>query len=266
MATYAIGDLQGCYGPFKRLLEQVDFNPSQDHLYLVGDLVARGPDSLSCIDLVYTLQDSVTVTLGNHDLHLIATVLANKQANPKDKLAPLLASDKLASYITYLQSQPLCVYNSQYDSFISHAGIYPLWSIETALRHSDWAQSCYQGAEAADYLKAMYGKQPDVITDTQDKQVKFNSIINVFSRMRFLTNELCLDFENKTGLGQESELQPWFDHARFKTASTQFIFGHWAALEGKTNLNKVIALDTGCVWGGPMTLLNLSTNEQITSK
>ncbi|TQF69830.1 symmetrical bis(5'-nucleosyl)-tetraphosphatase [Pseudoalteromonas luteoviolacea] len=266
MATYAIGDLQGCYAPFKNLLDQVDFNPSQDHLYLVGDLVARGPDSLSCIDLVYTLQDSVTVTLGNHDLHLLATVLTDKQANPKDKLEPLLASDKLPAYVAYLQSQPLCVYNTQYDSFISHAGIYPLWTIETALQLSSWAKDRYQGPDAARYLSAMYGKQSDVIIDTKDTQIKFNSIVNVFSRMRFLTHDLSLDFDNKSGIELNNGLTPWFNHSRFKTSSTQFIFGHWAALEGRTTTTKTIALDTGCVWGGPMTLLNLSTNEQITSK
>ncbi|MBQ4813036.1 bis(5'-nucleosyl)-tetraphosphatase (symmetrical) [Pseudoalteromonas luteoviolacea] len=266
MATYAIGDLQGCYVPFKNLLDQVDFNPSQDHLYLVGDLVARGPDSLSCMDLVYQLKDSVTVTLGNHDLHLLATALTHKQPNPKDKLAPLFASDKLESYVAYLQSQPLCFYDPQFDSFISHAGIYPQWDINTALRLSDWAQKCYQGSMAASYLNAMYGKQSSVVVETDDKQVKFNSIINVFSRMRFLTRDLCLDFDNKGGLEHANELQPWFSHPRFKTTSTQFIFGHWAALEGKTTSDKVVALDTGCVWGGPMTLLNLSTNEQISSK
>ncbi|KZN38936.1 symmetrical bis(5'-nucleosyl)-tetraphosphatase [Pseudoalteromonas luteoviolacea] len=266
MATYAIGDLQGCYHPFRNLLDKVGFNPSQDHLYLVGDLVARGPDSLSCMELVYRLKDSITVTLGNHDLHLLATVLTNKQPNPKDKLEPLLASDKLDRYVTYLQSQPLCSYDTQFDSFISHAGIYPLWDIDTAIELSNWARTCYQGSNAANYFSAMYGKQPTVTIDTHDTQVKFNSIINVFSRMRFLTNDLRLDFDNKGGLANTDELQPWFSHPRFKTASTQFIFGHWAALEGKTTTENAIALDTGCVWGGPMTLLNLSTNEQISSK
>ncbi|KID54683.1 diadenosine tetraphosphatase [Pseudoalteromonas luteoviolacea] len=265
MAYYAVGDLQGCYTPFKQLLAQVDFSPSRDHLYLVGDLVARGPDSLACLEYVYSLQNSVTVTLGNHDLHLLSTVLNNKQANPKDKLDALLSSAALPDYIHFLQSQPLCTYLPEFDSFISHAGIHPYWNIEQAIELSNWAQTYYQGPMAADYLSKMYGKNPAIDLSPSDQQLKFNTIVNVFTRMRFLTEHWQLDFDNKGEINKGELLQPWFAHPRFKTSRTRFIFGHWAALQGKTSLNHVVALDTGCVWGGPMTLLNLSTNEQITS-
>ncbi|AOT07371.1 symmetrical bis(5'-nucleosyl)-tetraphosphatase [Pseudoalteromonas luteoviolacea] len=265
MANYAIGDLQGCYTPFKQLLAQVDFNPSRDHLYLVGDLVARGPDSLACLEYVYSLQSSVTVTLGNHDLHLLSTVLNNKPANPKDKLESLLSNPALPDYIAFLQSQPLCIYLPESDSFISHAGIHPHWDIEQALELSKWAQSCYQGSTAANYLLKMYGKHPAIDLTSSNPQLKFNTIVNVFTRMRFLTKHWELDFDNKGEVDNDELLQPWFAHPRFKMSRTRFIFGHWAALQGQTSLNHVVALDTGCVWGGPMTLLNLSTNEQITS-
>ncbi|ESP94884.1 MULTISPECIES: symmetrical bis(5'-nucleosyl)-tetraphosphatase [Pseudoalteromonas] len=266
MASYAIGDLQGCYTPFKKLLEAVDFNPSQDHLYLVGDLVARGPDSLACMEHVTSLQNSVTVTLGNHDLHLLSTVLNKRAPNPKDKLDTLLASSALPTYLSFLQSQPLCTYLPEFDSFISHAGIHPFWHIEQALELSKWAQSCYQSPHAADFLSGMYGKEPAIEITHDNPQTKFNTIVNVFSRMRFLTKDWQLDFESKGSQNDVDHLQPWFSHPRFKTSSTRFVFGHWAALEGKTSVSNVVALDTGCVWGGPMTMINLSTNEQIYSK
>ncbi|MBQ4877591.1 symmetrical bis(5'-nucleosyl)-tetraphosphatase [Pseudoalteromonas luteoviolacea] len=265
MAHYVIGDLQGCYTQFKQLLALVDFNPSKDHLYLVGDLVARGPDSLACMQYVYSLQSSVTVTLGNHDLHLMSTVLNAKKANPKDKLDALISSTSLTKYLTFLQSQPLCTYLPEFDCFISHAGIHPHWNIEQAIKLSKWGQSCYRGANSAQFLADMYGKNSNIDLPDDDPQIKFNTIVNVFTRMRFLTPNWLLDFDNKGTLKDSEQLQPWFTHPRFKTSQTRFIFGHWAALEGKTSLDQVIALDTGCVWGGPMTLLNLSTNEQITS-
>ena len=118
MADYAIGDLQGCFDEFSLLLKQVDFNPSKDHLYLVGDIVARGPDSKACLDYIYQHQDSVSVTLGNHDLHMIACYLNNVTPNPKDKLTALFNSSKLPHYIAFLQTQPLALYLEQYLSLI----------------------------------------------------------------------------------------------------------------------------------------------------
>lgn len=125
MADYAIGDLQGCFSEFNTLLQRVNFNPSQDHLYLVGDVVARGPDSLACLDHIYKHQDSMTITLGNHDLHMVACYYLNKSINPKDKLGPIFESPHLARYISFLQTQPLAIELKQYNCFISHAGLKP---------------------------------------------------------------------------------------------------------------------------------------------
>ena len=254
MANYAIGDLQGCYKEFQALLLQVDFNPSKDHLYLVGDIVARGPDSLACLDYLYTHQDSITVTLGNHDLHLIANYLLHKRANPKDKLSALLDSKKLPAYITLLQQQPL--------AFISHAGLNPAWSIKQALQHAQFAQRCYQGADARDYFEHMYEQHPSVWHDQLTKFEQFRYIVNYFTRMRFLTHDEQLELTFKGSIADSNAMIPWFKHPRFNDFNKHIVFGHWAALEGITNHKNIHALDTGCVWGGAMTLMELK-NKQL---
>ncbi|WP_149982094.1 symmetrical bis(5'-nucleosyl)-tetraphosphatase [Pseudoalteromonas rhizosphaerae] len=264
MANYAIGDLQGCYKEFQALLLQVDFKPSKDHLYLVGDIVARGPDSLACLDYIYTHQDSITVTLGNHDLHLIANYMLDKPANPKDKLTALLDSTKLPAYIAMLQQQPLALWLEEEQVFISHAGLNPAWSIEQALQHAQFAESCYQGENARDFFKHMYEQHPSLWSEQLNDFERFRYIINYFTRMRFLTLDEQLELSYKGGIANATAMIPWFKHPRFTTFKQYIVFGHWAALEGVTDHENIYALDTGCVWGGAMTLLELK-NKQLFS-
>ncbi|ASM48825.1 bis(5'-nucleosyl)-tetraphosphatase (symmetrical) [Pseudoalteromonas espejiana DSM 9414] len=263
MADYAIGDLQGCFNEFSTLLKRVDFNPSKDHLYLVGDIVARGPDSLACLDYIYRHQDSMTITLGNHDLHMVACHYLNKPINPKDKLGAIFNSEKLPTYISYLQTQPLAVYLKKHNSFIAHAGLNPNWSIENALKYAEFAQSCYQSAKANVFFEKMYQPHPThwdaELTDFE----KFRYIVNYFTRMRFLTNENTLELSAKGAINDSKSLTPWFMHPNIKSLEKNLIFGHWAALEGVTKLKHVHALDTGCVWGGTMTLMDLKTQQKI---
>jgi len=265
MANYAVGDLQGCFTPFLKLLSEVNFNPSKDHLYLVGDLIARGPDSLSCLEFVYQNQDSITVTLGNHDLHFIACNILGKQPNPKDNLSAVFSSKQCRSYASYLRTQPLAVFLEKQSTFISHAGTHPSWSIEQALAYARIAEKNYRSEEAQLFFENMYGSKETNFTPNKDPLTNFKTIVNVFTRMRFLESDEKLNLYEK-GSPKSSQLQPWFDHPRFESEKTRYIFGHWAALEGKTNKENMIALDTGCVWGGNMTLLNLGTNEYILSK
>ena len=258
MADYAIGDLQGCYSEFDTLLKRVDFNPSQDHLYLVGDIVARGPDSLACLEHLYTMQGSVSITLGNHDLHLIACHYLNKPANPKDKLADVFNSPKRAEYIHFLQQQPLAIWLERYDMLISHAGLNPNWSIKKALKRARFAERCYQGADASHYFANMYDPHPLAWQSTLPNEAKFRYIVNYFTRMRFVNLLGELDFSNKTSISEDSSIIPWFEHPNISRLKQQITFGHWAALEGKVKAKNIHALDTGCVWGGAMTLMELS--------
>ncbi|WP_372762831.1 symmetrical bis(5'-nucleosyl)-tetraphosphatase [Pseudoalteromonas sp.] len=266
MADYAIGDLQGCFNEFNTLLQRVNFNPSKDHLYLVGDIVARGPDSLACLEFLYKHQDSVTITLGNHDLHLIACYLLNKPANPHDKLSAVFQSDKLARYIAFLQTQPLALYLAQYSCFISHAGLNPDWSIERALQHAQFAQQCYQGDNAAHFFTTMYQPHPSRWHEQLSDAEKFRYIVNYFTRMRFLTADKQLDLTAKGELTSGGNLTPWFMHPAITNSEQTLIFGHWAALKGKTPHKHLLALDTGCVWGGAMTLIELASKQKTVEK
>ncbi|MCW1718613.1 symmetrical bis(5'-nucleosyl)-tetraphosphatase [Pseudoalteromonas sp. A3] len=266
MADYAIGDLQGCFKEFSRLLKRVDFNPSKDHLYLVGDIVARGPDSLACLDYIYRHQDSMTVTLGNHDLHMVACHYLNKPINPKDNLGAIFDSKKLPHYIAYLQTQPLAIYLAQHRSFISHAGLNPNWSIESALKHAQFAQRCYQSANAKHFFEKMYQPHPAIWHDDLNEFDKFRYIVNYFTRMRFLTSNNTLELSAKGAISDNKTLTAWFTHPNIKALENNLIFGHWAALEGVTQLNHIHALDTGCVWGGALTMMNLQTKQKIVEK
>tara|TARA_B100002049_G_scaffold142358_1_gene105646 strand:- start:1811 stop:2626 length:816 start_codon:yes stop_codon:yes gene_type:complete len=263
MADYAIGDLQGCYFEFNRLLERVNFNPSQDHLYLVGDIVARGPNSLACLERLYNMQGSVSISLGNHDLHLIACHYLNKPANPKDKLDSVFDSPKRADYIQFLQHQPLAIWLAQYDTFISHAGLNPNWSIKKALKRARFAESCYRGSDANHYFTHMYDPHPNEWQSTLSNEAKFRYIVNYFTRMRFVDIDGKLELNNKTNVSDNSSIIPWFEHPNISQLKQHVVFGHWAALEGKTNKENVHGLDTGCVWGGSMTLMELAQKKHF---
>lgn len=264
MADYAIGDLQGCFTPLQILLDMVDFNPSRDHLYCVGDIVARGPDSLACLNLLAKQTNSVTITLGNHDLHFLACVETNQAANPKDKLESLFNFPQLSHLVDFLKAQPLAYFHEQTKSFISHAGLYPTWSIEQALDFARHAERCYQGVNSTDYFRQMYGQATLNDCTSSDPFAKFRAIVNVFTRMRFLDPSGELDFKQKEGLSVSStELIPWFNHPALSHFPYNIMFGHWAALEGKTNKHNIYALDTGYVWGGAMSLINLKTKEIV---
>ena len=205
MANYVIGDLQGCFSEFIALLEAVDFHPSRDHLYLVGDIVARGPDSLACLKYLYQLQDSVTITLGNHDLHLLATYYSNKLPNPKDNLSALFSSKKLSSYIHFLQHQPLAKYLPQHNTLICHAGLNPQLSLKKGLSLAEKAQKYYQGQDAQYYLKNMYGNSANSLSQTEDKLTRFRFTVNAFTRMRFVNPAGEMEFEHKNSPSQTTQ-------------------------------------------------------------
>jgi bis(5'-nucleosyl)-tetraphosphatase (symmetrical) len=264
MADYAIGDLQGCFTPLQSLLDIVDFNPSRDHLYCVGDIVARGPDSLACLNFLAKHAHSVTITLGNHDLHFLACIETGRSPNPKDKLDLLFNYAKRSELVSFLKSQPLACFHEPTNTFISHAGIYPTWSKAQALDFAQFAEQCYRGVDSKRFFETMYG--PATLEDfsAEDKFAKFRAIVNVFTRMRFLEPSGELDFKLKEGLNAGSPgFIPWFEHPALSAFPHNIVFGHWAALEGQTGKNRVYALDTGYVWGGAMSLLNLHTKEIV---
>ncbi|KFZ28506.1 hypothetical protein IDAT_09370 [Pseudidiomarina atlantica] len=260
MARYLVGDLQGCVQQLAQLLEHVQFNPARDELWCVGDLVARGPDSLQCLELCRSLGPAFKAVLGNHDLNLMAVLLGVRRANPKDRLDEILAlpeADK-QQWLEFLINVPLM--RTSDDLVMSHAGIYPYWNIAEAQSYADEVsaslRTAYARQELADWLREMYGNEPACWSDTLTGAARIRFFINAFTRMRFLNANGCLNLnvkEQPSAALREQGLTPWFE-AWPQTANT-VVFGHWAALQGQTARADVIGLDTGCVWGEYMTLM-----------
>ncbi|MGC3871703.1 symmetrical bis(5'-nucleosyl)-tetraphosphatase [Halomonas sp. GXIMD04776] len=267
MTTYAIGDLQGCHNEFVALLERLSFDPRRDSLWLAGDLVNRGPGSLACLREVRDLGGAARVILGNHDLHLLA--VARGRATPKrsDTLEDILAAPDRETLLDWLQALPLWVDDgsaSDRCTLMTHAGVLPHWSLDQARRLAEEAEAVLRGNESGAFLECMYGNAPARWEDDLEGIDRLRMIVNVFTRMRFIAADGTLDFDAKEGLDSAPPgFKPWFTFPR--DDDPRFIFGHWAALQGRTPnaAVRVEALDTGCVWGGSLTALNLDNGERV---
>ncbi|ART79939.1 symmetrical bis(5'-nucleosyl)-tetraphosphatase [Oceanisphaera avium] len=281
MATYIVGDLQGCLTELDTLLNEVAFRPSQDTLWLTGDLVARGPDSLGCLRRVIALGNAATTVLGNHDLHLLAVANGINRANPADKIGPILQARDSQDLLYWLRHQPLLAEftpssppaqptatanRPQVESFVmSHAGIPPQWSIEQARSAARFVEAQLRSPHYKERLAQMYGNSPAFWTEDLGEIEQLRFAINAFTRMRLCYADGRLDFDNKSTLSAAPRhLSPWFK-LRQDRQDPPLIFGHWAALEGECQVPDIYALDTGCVWGGSMTLLCWETGERISS-
>jgi bis(5'-nucleosyl)-tetraphosphatase (symmetrical) len=262
MTTYAVGDLQGCHGEFVELLERLSFRPGRDVLWLSGDLVNRGPASLECLREVMALGDSARPVLGNHDLHLLAVARGGGSLNPHDTLQPVLETSDRESILDWLQSQPLVVH--QGNTLMVHAGLLPTWDQAQALALADEVHAVLGSESAGDFLARMYGNEPDQWDDSLDGVGRVRMIVNAFTRMRFIDDQGRLDFAAKQGLDSApAGFRPWFQYPR--RDDLRILFGHWAALAGTTPHSRVRAeaLDTGCVWGGSLTAMDLDSGERI---
>lgn len=261
MARYAIGDLQGCHREFVELLERLAFDPRRDQLWLAGDLVNRGPDSLACLREVYALGDAARVVLGNHDLHLLGVARGKARTKRSDTLEALLAAPERERLLDWLQQQPLLV--SDGEMLMVHAGLLPQWSVAQAQELADEVQAVLGSERAGAFLEQMYGNQPARWQDDLDGVDRLRVIVNVCTRMRFIDAEGCLELTAKEGLESAPPgFAPWFTYPRHDAPC--IVFGHWAALEGQAPGSRIRAeaLDTGCVWGGSLTALNLDSGER----
>lgn len=265
MATYAVGDLQGCLSPLRCLLQEVDFSPSRDQLWLVGDLVNRGPQSLETLRFLFDMRHAVTSVLGNHDLHLLAVAHNIERLKRSDTLKPILDAPDRSDLLDWLRHLKLMHYDPQRKIAMVHAGIAPQWSLEKALeRAAEVEQALRDDALLAPFLDGMYGNEPDCWSKDLRGVARLRVITNYFTRMRFCTAEGRLDLKSKEGLGTAPKgFMPWFSQPQRKTRGQTILFGHWAALEGRCDEPGVHALDTGCVWGGQMTLMNVDSRELI---
>lgn len=263
MTRYAVGDLQGCLKPLQCLLDEVCFSPEQDELWLVGDLVNRGPASLETLEFLYPMRTSLRIVLGNHDLHTLALARGATTNGRHPSLQALLDSPKLMMFMDWFRSLPLCIRAEQGDYVMSHAGIPHIWSTEQALTYSREVSNTLENDETLDtFLCAMYGNQPARWDEQLTGTSRLRTITNYFTRMRCCSEDGTLDFAFKGSLEDiPTGTDAWFRWTEKEPRREIQLFGHWAAMEGNSDRSDCIALDTGCVWGRKLTLLNMDTRE-----
>jgi bis(5'-nucleosyl)-tetraphosphatase (symmetrical) len=265
MSVYAIGDIQGCYEPLMRLLALIEFDADKDQLWIAGDLVNRGPNSLEVLRFIRQLGDQAKVVLGNHDLHLLAVACGAKESKRKDTLDAIFKASDREELIHWLHQQPLIHHDKELAYTMVHAGIPPQWSLAQAQALADEVASCLRGPDAEHFLHNMYGNTPDCWDNKLRGTDRLRMITNYLTRMRFCSAKGKLDLINKQGAeNAPANMKPWYAHHNRKTASDNILFGHWAALLGHTNTAKAFALDTGCVWGQRLSAMRLN-DQQIFS-
>ncbi|MDZ7662011.1 symmetrical bis(5'-nucleosyl)-tetraphosphatase [Thiohalophilus sp.] len=256
MAIYAIGDLQGCHDEFRTLLDKLRFDPERDQLWLVGDLVNRGPKSLECLRYVKSIGPAVTAVLGNHDLHLLALAEGVGSTNDASMQAILNAADA-AELLDWLRQRPLLHYDADLDYCMVHAGIYPGWTLSEAQQYARELETVLRGDDYHTFFQNMYGDQPTLWAEQLAGRDRLRFICNAFTRMRFCQSDGSLELKAKGGPGAPpNDCYPWYDLPQRVGIDTTILFGHWAAL-GLHIAGNVHSLDTGCVWGGQLTAYQL---------
>ena len=269
MATYVVGDIQGCYQPLKRLLAEVDFHSGRDALWSVGDLVNRGPQSLETLRFLHGLGSAFTGVLGNHDLHFLAVHSKAKTDGKTKTLQPLLTAPDCQLLFEWVRQLPLAFQESVATEagprkvLVVHAGLAPGWNATMALALGEEVTTVLRSKDPVPLLRGMYGDLPDRWDASLTGIERLRVITNVLTRMRFCTPAGIMDLNVKTEAGTAPPgFQPWFDFIQ-PAADELLLFGHWATLDGNTNRFNIIGLDTGCVWGRRLSLLHLEKHELI---
>ncbi len=259
MATYAIGDLQGCFADFQRLIDLIRFDPAQDKLWLVGDIVNRGPDSLSLLRYIKQAGDTILMVLGNHDLHLLMVAAGKAKKHRNDTIQPILDAPDQEELLHWLRHQKLFHSEGQYA--MVHAGLLPSWSIAQAEQLAREVENALQQDNSQELLSSMYGNEPDYWQDEWTDYMRLRVIINAMTRMRVCTLEGKMNFTYKGNLQSiPSGYFPWFNVPQRASQNCTIMCGHWSAL-GLHITDNLIALDTGCVWGGQLTAIRLEDRE-----
>ena len=260
MAVYLIGDIQGCDEPLARLLQKVDFSPSRDALFVLGDLVNRGPDSVGVLRRLMALGDAVRCVLGNHDLHALAVATGARPSSRMDTLQELLQAPDQDALLDWLRHQHLALH--AHGMLMVHAGVLPQWSTAQTLGLAAEVEGVLQGPDWRDFLQQMYGNEPAAWDDALTGVPRLRVIVNALTRLRFCSAEGVMEFETKdSALAAPEGYMPWFDVPGRQSADTAVAFGHWSTL-GWLGRPDVWALDSGCVWGGCLSALQLDLTQQ----
>lgn len=266
MATYVIGDLQGCLTPLVQLLEQINYHPEQDKLWFAGDLINRGEESLETLRFIKSLGSNATIVLGNHDLHLLAVSHGYGKLKRGDTLTEVLTAGDRDDLMNWLRHQPLFHYDEQLNTVMTHAGIPPCWDLTQTQALAQEVEDKLKSDSVDEFFAAMYGNKPNVWSDDLTGLDRLRAITNYLTRMRFCDENSKLDLKSKEGIDTATKgYAPWFNYPTKVPENCHIVFGHWAALEGNTQKERIHALDTGCVWGGSLTALRLEDRQRFST-
>lgn len=261
MTTYAIGDLQGCQTQLAALLKKIDALSPSARFIFVGDIVNRGPQSLATLRQVRALGERASIVLGNHDLNLLAVDCGLRKPHDSDTLDDILAAEDREELITWLRHQPLALKHNGY--LCVHAGVLPQWSMQQTLALSHEVESVLQGPNWKEFLQKMYGSMPDRWDDSLQGDDRLRCIVNALTRIRYCRTDTSMDLKTSESLSNApAGLQPWFDLPNRKTEDVTVVFGHWSTL-GLIQRPNLVGLDTGCVWGGKLTAVNLEDRSVV---
>ena len=262
MAVYAIGDIQGCVLEFEELLEKIEFDPGSDQIWITGDIINRGPNSLEALRLAKKFTNCIFTVLGNHDLHLLAVANKIRRSRAGDTIKPILEAPDRDELLHWLRHQPLVHVDKNLKTLMIHAGVYPGWSKKQLVSYAAEVESILQSDDYSHLLKNMYGNKPVLWTKSLKGWDRYRFIINTLTRMRFCNKNGELNFTQKGKPdSRNTRLVPWYEHEKIKCSKWRIVFGHWSAL-GYFQKNNIISLDSGCVWGGKMTAVRLDSTFQ----
>jgi bis(5'-nucleosyl)-tetraphosphatase (symmetrical) len=255
MSHYVIGDIQGCYSEFAQLLDIVDFDDRRDRLWLVGDLVNRGPESLAVLRAVKSLGAAATTVLGNHDLHLLIVATGHRKPHRHDTLSEVLSAPDRDELLEWMRGLPLVIREG--ERLMVHAGLLPSWTPADAVMLAHEVETVLRSPGHGAFLRDLYGDEPQRWDDDLTGMDRLRAIVNVCTRLRFCAADGTMDFSEKRGAEHAPEgFAPWFAHASRRSARDTVYCGHWSTLELMLAPN-VMMLDSGCVWGGTLTAIRL---------
>lgn len=267
MANYAIGDVQGCFEHLQDLLKQFHFDPNNDTLWFCGDLVNRGPKSLETLRFIKSLGTSAITVLGNHDFHLLAIANGNLSRKEDSHFDDILAAPDRDELMHWLRQKPLLHLDKQLGYVITHAGIHPMWDLETAIKCAEDVHQYMIGDGFYDLIKELYGNQPDQWDPQLTGIERMRFIINSFCRMRYCDAQGKLHLSFKQPIEQKpAHLYPWFDVPNRQQLPIRILFGHWASLQCQVDVEHIYGLDSGCVWGNCLTAMRLEDKQRFSVK
>ena len=259
MAVYAIGDVQGCLEELQALLKKIDYQAKADQLWFAGDLVNRGPQSLATLRYIKSL-DNTVITLGNHDLSLLASAYTGRPLGKHDTTQEILDAPDREELLHWLRQQKLFHRDKALGFSMVHAGLHPSWTRKQARRYAKEVQQAIRGDNHIEFFEHMYGNEPNQWSEDLSGHERLRVITNILTRMRYCDKKGALDLKLKGAPGKQSKSKymPWFDVKKRQSQKRKIIFGHWSTL-GLVQRNNVYAIDTGCLWGGQLTALRIDT-------